>query len=515
MKTALIALAFAGMLLLAMPSSGENYLWFTDLESSLPFPGDLQCFPNFGTDGIFGPVRTNDCFIFCGPPPLGPGHIYINCDSTTWPFSDPIPDNVHYDAPRLPFPDQLTYIRERAQSEGVWLDVPGHEWYCSISGSQARFYHFPESIELDTADYAPVTVTLAPSVVVFVNGRVDIRGVLNSHNCSLILGASRDIRLIDDVKLEGTDGIHGTLPQNATSRIVLASEGNIIIGNTLQNGREGCGGQYGFYERCHIVITALLYALNGSFQFEQMNDVDDWYISPVAPDERGNVVLVGGVTQRSRGYLHRSNLGGTGYNKLFIYDERMRYFNPGVFGPFVDEQIPDSFFFDDTPAGATVWDTVVVVGDGPFSGALASYPYFTDTPYQFSGPAFNVRVSFTPPSVGPFYGTLGFYLNGQYRVVRLIGNGISSGAPQVVSSAVFPNPFNSAATLRFSLPSSARVKATVFDILGREVVRVVDDEFVAGTHAVGIQGDSWASGVYFLRFETLGQIETRKLLLIK
>ncbi|MBK8127724.1 MAG: T9SS type A sorting domain-containing protein [bacterium] len=59
------------------------------------------------------------------------------------------------------------------------------------------------------------------------------------------------------------------------------------------------------------------------------------------------------------------------------------------------------------------------------------------------------------------------------------------------------------------------MRAVVYDVLGREVARLADEAFIAGQHRLSVQATAWSSGVYFLRFETLGQIETRKMLLFR
>ncbi|MBL0059974.1 MAG: hypothetical protein IPP40_00340 [bacterium] len=129
--------------------------------------------------------------------------------------------------------------------------------------------------------------------------------------------------------LEGTNMTNGELRDNASSIIGIVSEQWIYIANTWENGREN---KTGTPPNNHdIVITAAIVSLRGSFQLEQMNDVNDPYISPTNPDERGNIVMTGSITQWRRGYVHRSNRGGTGYNKVYHYDNRFGYRRPPCF----------------------------------------------------------------------------------------------------------------------------------------------------------------------------------------
>jgi flagellar hook assembly protein FlgD len=55
----------------------------------------------------------------------------------------------------------------------------------------------------------------------------------------------------------------------------------------------------------------------------------------------------------------------------------------------------------------------------------------------------------------------------------------------------------------------------VFDVLGREVATLVNDEKSAGNHSVSWDGTIVGSGMYFCRLESNGQLETKKMILMK
>ena len=79
----------------------------------------------------------------------------------------------------------------------------------------------------------------------------------------------------------------------------------------------------------------------------------------------------------------------------------------------------------------------------------------------------------------------------------------------------YPNPFNPVTTISYSVPQSGRVRLLVYDMQGREVVRLVDGFVTAGNHAVRFNGNKLASGSYIYRLETGEKVLTRKMLLIK
>lgn len=95
-------------------------------------------------------------------------------------------------------------------------------------------------------------------------------------------------------------------------------------------------------------------------------------------------------------------------------------------------------------------------------------------------------------------------------------NNISTEAPgEFYVSQNYPNPFNPATKLKFQLPKSGQVKLTVFDVLGKELETLVNEELLAGTYEYEWNGISRPSGVYFYRLEASGFTETRKMVLVK
>ena len=90
---------------------------------------------------------------------------------------------------------------------------------------------------------------------------------------------------------------------------------------------------------------------------------------------------------------------------------------------------------------------------------------------------------------------------------------IARGTPDEVRlDQNFPNPFNPTTTLSFSLPQPDRVSLAIYDILGREVARLVDGILRAGTYSVQWNASGVASGVYFGRLTGSAGTLTRKMI---
>jgi len=79
----------------------------------------------------------------------------------------------------------------------------------------------------------------------------------------------------------------------------------------------------------------------------------------------------------------------------------------------------------------------------------------------------------------------------------------------------YPNPFNSKTRLVFSLPMPINVILNVYDINGREVVKLADGYRSAGEYEAVFDGSGLASGIYFTRFTAGNFSQTRKMLLVK
>ncbi|MCI0473176.1 MAG: T9SS type A sorting domain-containing protein [Ignavibacteria bacterium] len=79
----------------------------------------------------------------------------------------------------------------------------------------------------------------------------------------------------------------------------------------------------------------------------------------------------------------------------------------------------------------------------------------------------------------------------------------------------YPNPFNPSTTIRFAVPENKFVKLYVFDMLGRKVAELVNEELNAGTYDIKWDASAFTSGVYFYKLQSGNFEETKRMLLIK
>jgi hypothetical protein len=79
----------------------------------------------------------------------------------------------------------------------------------------------------------------------------------------------------------------------------------------------------------------------------------------------------------------------------------------------------------------------------------------------------------------------------------------------------YPNPFNPATNIKYQITKNGIVSLKVFDILGREVVELINEKQNPGFYEVSFNASGLPSGVYFYTLKTGEFKETKKLLLLK
>ena len=79
----------------------------------------------------------------------------------------------------------------------------------------------------------------------------------------------------------------------------------------------------------------------------------------------------------------------------------------------------------------------------------------------------------------------------------------------------YPNPFNPATTINYRIPRRSLVLLKVYDILGREVSTIINEEKPAGSYEVEFEGTDLSSGIYFYKLQTENYTYMRKMILMK
>ena len=109
----------------------------------------------------------------------------------------------------------------------------------------------------------------------------------------------------------------------------------------------------------------------------------------------------------------------------------------------------------------------------------------------------------------------------------LTGNGTFCNAPVAVEidtilvpnkfelSQNYPNPFNPSTVIRYHLPLVSHVSLKVFDVLGNEIVSLVNEEKPAGSYEAEFNASQLSSGIYLYKIRAGSFVETKKMILMK
>ncbi len=79
----------------------------------------------------------------------------------------------------------------------------------------------------------------------------------------------------------------------------------------------------------------------------------------------------------------------------------------------------------------------------------------------------------------------------------------------------YPNPFNPSTTISYSIPQKSFVELKVYDLLGREILILVNGEKLAGKYEVQFDGKELSSGIYFYKLQSGSFFQTKKFVLLK
>ena len=133
---------------------------------------------------------------------------------------------------------------------------------------------------------------------------------------------------------------------------------------------------------------------------------------------------------------------------------------------------------------------------------------------EYAGPVGTPGTGTNGAEDGRWYTKLGWF---RLKIASPVGDAPLAGTRLVQN---IPNPFNPSTTIQFSLAARGHATIAVFDAAGRWVRTLVDDDRVAGEHAVqwdgrDAAGKSVASGVYFYRLTSGSVVESKKMVLLK
>ena len=107
-------------------------------------------------------------------------------------------------------------------------------------------------------------------------------------------------------------------------------------------------------------------------------------------------------------------------------------------------------------------------------------------------------------------------INGiEYGTIVSVNEDMPASPIEFTVAQNYPNPFNPSTVISWQLAAGSFVTLKVYDVLGREVITLVNRYYITGKYKVNFNANGLPSGVYFYRLITKDFIQTKKMMLVR
>lgn len=364
--------------------------------------------------------------------------------------------------------------------------------------------------------------------------------------CSPIYVFSPDGNLLDRIGIVTTGGVIDTLG-NATSTsgtrgLALDHEGNVlwcasgpgrIIKINYQT-RQGMARHNFVAGEIGSSPTKPAVASDGTIFVGPVvgNGSPDAKIAMFTPDLTYLGTAVEGPPAIAR-TMEVSADGNTIYWTVFTGDHQgiFIYSRPDEFSPFaLADSILQGMSIETAawhPTTGRLWVSHDSRGTGP-------YTHLTWYALDVTSKTLVDSFTFVPPTPGltdELPRAIGFNNNGSSAYIGLFGTGfdrifkfdgptsVEDPGYTVVNgyklSQNYPNPFNPSTKISFELPVTGFVTLKVYDMIGREVAVLVNEELASGSHTVNFNANNLSTGTYVYQLTSNGNVISNKMVLLK
>ena len=213
-----------------------------------------------------------------------------------------------------------------------------------------------------------------------------------------------------------------------------------------------------------------------------------------------------GFTGGGDGYIHKTTNGGYNWfrtQKLVSFD------------------VVKINFLNEQTGYATAGQSFTGSKSGIFCTTNSGYSWFQQYVPYGTGSELLSSFAFCDANTGFVVGNKGIVLKTNTGGFVSIKNISENNIP--LNTHLFqnyPNPFNPTTKIKFEIPSNVKremsnVKLIIYDILGKEIQTLVNEQLQPGTYEVTFDGSNLPSGIYFYQLRTGDFVNTKKLILLK
>jgi photosystem II stability/assembly factor-like uncharacterized protein len=130
----------------------------------------------------------------------------------------------------------------------------------------------------------------------------------------------------------------------------------------------------------------------------------------------------------------------------------------------------------------------------------------------------NTRIydlQFTDSLYGYGVGEMGAIIKYKYPILPTVNEEESLAAGNFMLYQNFPNPFNPVTTIEYYIKEANFISLVVYDILGKEIDRLVNTYQAAGSHRIQWNAENYPSGIYYYRVKSGGFTDSKKMILLR
>jgi hypothetical protein len=110
---------------------------------------------------------------------------------------------------------------------------------------------------------------------------------------------------------------------------------------------------------------------------------------------------------------------------------------------------------------------------------------------------------------------MGAIIKYKYPILPTVNEEESLAAGNFMLYQNFPNPFNPLTTIEYNIKEANFVTLVIYDILGKEINRLVNTYKAAGSHRIQWNAENFPSGIYYYRVKSGGFMDSKKMMLLR
>ncbi len=238
-----------------------------------------------------------------------------------------------------------------------------------------------------------------------------------------------------------------------------------------------------------------------------------YFVYSYNPDHRG--VNVGKITFRNNSILDSEIVFLEGYSGIPVM--QIPFYTLSFGNCYLNEQKDSLMTIKNIGVDTLFVDSINI----SYTAFGCSYNKTILTP----GDSLFLKLSFKPEALTIYKADLVLYSNNYSSpdTIMLAGSGISNPSEtkefeQISAFQLFqnyPNPFNPETKIRYSTSHTSRVFIKIYDVLGREITTLVNEEKPAGIYEISWDGANLPSGLYFYQIRAGELIQAKKMILLK